>query len=137
MKLLFWKRSRGVSAGVVSTFCVSSASGSCCIGTSSLLGISSAAAAGFVAGIDDDELIRFEDVYVAGRVGRGHIVRWFAECELTVASSGELASVCAVSFDRRVSVEGGAPEDNLDAGKRLRHRAVGLGIHRCELEIVL
>jgi hypothetical protein len=106
-------------------------------GTSSLLGISSAAAAGFVAGIDDDELIRFEDVYVAGRVGRGHIVRWFAECELTVASSGELASVCAVSFDRRVSVEGGAPEDNLDAGKRLRHRAVGLGIHRCELEIVL
>ena len=70
-------------------------------GTSSLLGISSAAAAGFVAGIDDDELIRFEDVYVAGRVGRGHIVRWFAECELTVASSGELASVCAVSFDRR------------------------------------
>ena len=106
-------------------------------GTSSLLGISSAAAAGRVAGIDDDELIRFEDVYVAGRVGRGHIVRWFAECELTVASSGELASVCAVSFDRRVSVEGGAPEDNLDAGKRLRHRAVGLGIHRCELEIVL
>jgi len=106
-------------------------------GTSSLLGISSAAAAGFVAGIDDDELIVLKMCTSQGASGaiplcggsQSASSRWRLVANWPAFARSPSTDV--------VSVEGGAPEDNLDSGKGLRHRAVGLRIHRCELEIVL